>query len=814
MTGPAKLKSPFQAVHVKELAYFLVVVAASLIIGLLIPDDWGSLAVALVVSALGAVALVPAWFRLQAWRADRTLAASRARADRIGPPRSNRPYQVPRELPPAPSGFVGRDEELEKLHQGIAGTRAGGPYIAVICGEPGIGKSALAITAAHRGATLFSGGQLFIRMRAASGRPTSVNRVLEHFVASLKEPNDLPPAADALHSRYLALAKTYSVLFVLDDMAPEFDISSLLPMSPQSAVLVTCRTDPAWPGIGYERIPLVPLRPNDAVAMLRKAVGAETVSADSDEAAASSERDSPDDQPYLVELAGLCGREPLALRAAGTALADRPNWDISLLAEQARSRFRPASSAASRSGIFDAAYALLTTDEQKALRVLGVLRVGNVAPWMIAVALGIIENKGERLAARLAEAGLIERYNPGSGTPSYWAEDPVLDYARRRAGSEDHPDDVLRWRESVSREQRRRRTAQGDHRFGSLDELLKHYGGFTQAIDAVRHAMSLAREQQSRLAEANACAALADLYTDLGDVVTAEDLAQQAIALAGKAADDRSKARSYRCLTRIQRRRGRFDAAIKDANNAMACALNTDDRPEQVRILVEKAVVVSLQGRAHEADQIAAEAVTICSSLDSAASSLEVAVKWCQGRIWLHAGRYDAAAKILREDKEIADRLGEKRLGGWIDHTSASVQAALHDWTAAERHAVAGMDAFTELQHRYGVAHCRHRLGEIRLKSDRLDDAIRLLCDSLESFHNCEDIWIESEVSLDLADAYLRSGRIQDAIQMQRVARRDYRQMGSSSLNRRTTTLFARTLLARVLPHHGRNPEGARPGVA
>jgi tetratricopeptide (TPR) repeat protein len=151
---------------------------------------------------------------------------------------------------------------------------------------------------------------------------------------------------------------------------------------------------------------------------------------------------------------------------------------------------------------------------------------------------------------------------------------------------------------------------------------------------------------------------------------------------------------------------------------------------------------------------------------------------------------------------------------GWIDHTSAGVSLAVRDWVAAEHHAIAGMDIFTELQHQYGVAHCRHRLGKIRLQRDRFDDAIRLLRDSLESFHNCEDIWIESEVSLDLADAYLRSGRIQDAIQMQRVARRDYRQMGSSSLNRRTAELFARTLLAAILPRHKRDPEGARPGTA
>jgi tetratricopeptide (TPR) repeat protein len=819
MTGPARLKTPARVIGVRELSYFLIIVAISLIVGLLIPDGRASLAVALAVSTLGAVALVVGWFRLLAYRAGRPMATSRELAERTVPPRSSRAYQVPRELPPAPSGFVGRDEELGRLRQGIAGTRDGGTYVAVIYGEPGIGKSALAITAAHQGAAYFPGGQVFVQMRAAGTRPPSVKRVLEHFVASLKGPEDLPPAASELQSRYLELANQYSVLLVLDDLAPEFDISALLPVGTHGAVLITCRTDPAWPGVGYERIRLSPLRPNDAVDMLRKTVAAETAAADpAEEAAASAGRDSPADQPYFVELARRCGREPLALQAAGTALADRPDWGISLLAERARSRFRSAGNAVPRRGIFDAAYALLTTDEQKALRVLGVLQKGDLAPWMIAAALGIAENRrdqeGERLATRLAGAGLIERYNPGSGTPWYWVEDPVREYARMRADLEDDPTEVQGWRESVIREQGWR-NAQPDQRFGGLDDLLKQYAGFTPAIDAVRQAMSLAREQESRQAEAHACAALADLYTDLGDVVTAEDLARQAITLAGDGVDEQSEARAHRCLTRLDRRRGRFGAAIGHANTGMACALRAEDGPELVRILVEKAVVVSLQGHAREAGQIAAEALTRCGSLDSAdARSLEVAVKWCQGRIWLHAGRYSAAAGILREDRELAQELGEKRMVGWIDHTSAGVSLAVRDWVAAEHQAIAGMDNFTELQHQYGVAHCRHRLGKIRLKRDRFDDAIRLLRDSLESFHNCEDIWIESEVSLDLADAYLRSGRIQDAIQMQRVARRDYRQMGSSSLNRRTAELFARTLLAAILPRHKRDPEGARPGTA
>ena len=435
------------------------------------------------------------------------------------------------------------------------------------------------------------------------------------------------------------------------------------------------------------------------------------------------------------------------------------------------------------------------------------LQKPDFAPWVIAAALETTEEKGGRLASRLTDAGLIERYNPGSGTPSYRAEESILRYARLRANAEENPTDMLRWHQLFKMEQYRRLSGHPDSKVDSLDALIRHYDDFTIAIEAVRNALSLARERGSRMGEASACAALAELYTDLGDLVAAEDVAQRAIEIG----DDLSRARSHRCLTRLERRRHRLALAIEHADAATACALRVHDLGEQVRILVEKAVVVALKGEPVQADEICAEALRICDTLNEAApGSLRVGVKWCQGRVWLHARRYDAASLVLQDGKRMADELGEKRLAAWIDHTSASVALAVRDWTAAEQHAITGMDAFTALRHRYGMAHCQHRLGQISLERGRISDAIRLLRESLESFHNCGDVWVEREVSLDLADAYRRSGQIRESFQMQRAARRAYRQSGGHTQTRRAALLLIRTLLADV-PRRSHDPKDTRP---
>ena len=73
---------------------------------------------------------------------------------------------VPRQLPAAPGHFTGRQAELDVARRLVAGGRAGRQagtvVISAIDGMAGIGKTALAVHAAHRLAGRFPDGQLFI----------------------------------------------------------------------------------------------------------------------------------------------------------------------------------------------------------------------------------------------------------------------------------------------------------------------------------------------------------------------------------------------------------------------------------------------------------------------------------------------------------------------------------------------------------------------------------------------------------------------------------------------------------------------------
>jgi tetratricopeptide (TPR) repeat protein len=238
----------------------------------------------------------------------------------------------------------------------------------------------------------------------------------------------------------------------------------------------------------------------------------------------------------------------------------------------------------------------------------------------------------------------------------------------------------------------------------------------------------------------------------------------------------------------------------------MAHASHAEDRAEQVRILQEKAVVVSLRGATAEAEHISAEAQRLCESLGDAGRSLLPGVMWCRGTLLLHARHHDEAARVLRDGKRIAQDAGQERLGAWIDQVSARVALAAGDLAAGERYATAGMAVFIRLRNSYGTAHCQYRLGQIHLRRRRVDEAVWSLREALESFHNCDDTWMETEASLDLADAYRYRGQVQDAIRLQRIARRTYGQLGGRSRARQATWVLLRTLFTAVLRQ--------RPGAA
>ncbi|WP_160150221.1 NB-ARC domain-containing protein [Nonomuraea solani] len=701
----------------------------------------------------------------------------------------SRPYLVPRELPPAPRGFVGRLRELEWLADSVAARAAKGTTAIAIYGAPGIGKSALSITFAHHVADRFPDGQLYVHLWKASR--DSIDGLRAYVIRALAQPGEEVPGNEQdRERRYRELTRDKAALILLDDVPASLDLGALRPGGHKSVLIVTCRDDPGRPDVPARE--LGPLSEREAFDLLRAVMGSRRV-----------ERE----EKQLGELAGVCDGHPQALRVVVTAVAQRTDWTVDRITERARSLplVTPADGAppVRHEQAFDAVYVMLTSDEQKALRALRIFApLVPFSPRELAAALRVDDARGGRLAASLADAGLLELLTSGSGTPTCRARDIVVRYAAYRARAENDPEPgVLLAR--VKRLSRQKPPAAGEY---DMDLLLKKYGTFKRASEAVRGALAAAREKQDVSWEAAACIALAELNCDLGHLTAAEDHANRALTL-GEAG---GHARPLRCLARIEHRRHRFDAALEHVREAMRIAVAGEDRAEQVRILGEQAFVLALRdapGDRKEAAEVIETGDRLLRDLGTEGERLRAEFGWRKGNVAFYARDYRAALSALDEAKRQAAQHGQPWFGAWIDQTRARVALRTEAFEPGARHASEGLKSFTALHHRFGAAHCYYRLGEIYLAEGRAAEAGTALRQALESFRNCGDRWIEGGVALRLAAAYRLKGMKGEAVRLQHAAFLSYRRLDGWG---RTTRNAARALLRTVFTRRSRTRRSRR----
>ena len=342
---------------------------------------------------------------------------------------SQRP--APCQLPPEVADFTGRTEQVRQLGRLLASTGDGGAGAAVVvsavAGQAGIGKSALAIHVAHQLRDWFPDGQLYVNLGGAQQRPLPAALVLGRFLRALGvDGAAIPPDGEEREALYRAWLADRRVLVVLDNAASEAQVRPLLPGTPGCGVLVTSRARLA--GLeGARLVHLDVLEEAQALELLGRIVGAERVAAEPEAAA---------------EIVGFCGRLPLAIRVAGARLATRPGWPLARLAEllaDARRRLdQLAVGDLEVRASLALSYQALSVEQQRALRRLGLLEVGDFSAWLAGPLLGIGHDQAEELVEGLADAQLLElaAVDPAGGS-RYRFHDLVRLYARERSAAED-----------------------------------------------------------------------------------------------------------------------------------------------------------------------------------------------------------------------------------------------------------------------------------------------------------------------------------------------------------------------------------------
>ncbi|WP_371619446.1 BTAD domain-containing putative transcriptional regulator [Streptomyces sp. NBC_00454] len=299
----------------------------------------------------------------------------------------------PAQLPPAVRGFVGRDQDLAALVEGVGAEEP----VWLVSGSGGVGKSALAVHAAHRLARAYPDGQLYVDLRGTLGPPVAPGEAIGGFLRALGTPDaDVPEGLDARTARLRSALGGRRMLLVLDDALDETQIRPLLPGNPDCAVVITSRNRLAGL-VGPNRIDLGVLCDSAAVELLARTAGTDRVAAEPAAAA---------------ELVRLCGNLPLAVRIAGARLATRRHWGLGALVDRLADERRRLDEL--RAGdlevrsCFHLSYRALDPQARTAFARLGLLGVPDFAGWVLALLLDVPERVAEEICERLVDSQLLE----------------------------------------------------------------------------------------------------------------------------------------------------------------------------------------------------------------------------------------------------------------------------------------------------------------------------------------------------------------------------------------------------------------------
>ena len=173
-------------------------------------------------------------------------------------------------LPSRPGGFTGRDAEFSE----IAAAAAAGHRAVWVSGAPGVGKTGLAVEAAHRLRDRYPDGQLLVRLNGFTPNVPAVT-IGDALTRLLQELGVPPEQIPASVGRKVTLYQTElygtRTLIVLDNAASADQVRPLLPEAPDCFAVVTSRRV-GEPDTG-EQVRLTPLPPDDANALFRTLTG-------------------------------------------------------------------------------------------------------------------------------------------------------------------------------------------------------------------------------------------------------------------------------------------------------------------------------------------------------------------------------------------------------------------------------------------------------------------------------------------------------------------------------------------------------------
>lgn len=617
-------------------------------------------------------------------------------------------------LPRDTAAFIGRDTELQALTAAVArySETSNTIPIHVIDGMPGVGKTALAIHAAHRLAKYFPDGQLWVDLHAHSANQGPVepsDQLFRLLSADGMAPEQVPATLDERAARWRARMAGRRIILIMDDADSLDQVEHLLPGAAGCLVLITSRHRLIGLGARHGAVPLSlgTLPPDEAAGLFARLAGRERTGA-------------------VDELVRLCGYLPLAISLLATKLKLEPLWTVEdRLADMAATRDRLSHLEARDIAVaaaFDLSYCDLPSAPQRFFRRLGLHPGVDIDVYAAAALDGISVAEARRHLDSLYQDHLLDQ--PAWGR--YRMHDLVAEYTRALVDEESVGCDeaVARlldyYQYAAGRADRHISTRLQD--LGAEPETaVPQFRGLDDAMSWMRTelpnllacvAYAGQRELDARVVSLAAVLA-AFLRRRCGSWQQAISLHQSAAAAAQRIGDPHARAVALLHASAHLRRTGDYALVMQALNEVLTIQRDLDDGIGLADVFSELGTTYRLTSNFRAAKAAFDRALISYRALGDDAGEAAVLTDLAVV-LWLTED-YTRAQKVLHRALKIYDRRGD-RLGratalfnlGVVRRLTSNYPGALEVLDEA-------LATYVALEHRLGEANTRHNLGLVRI---------------------------------------------------------------------------------------------------
>ncbi|MEU7908338.1 BTAD domain-containing putative transcriptional regulator [Actinoplanes sp. NPDC049118] len=668
---------------------------------------------------------------------------------------------VPRQLPPSIADFTGRSTQLADVRSAVTGAGDYAMPVVAISGPGGVGKSSLAVRAAHELAGEFPDGQLYADLRS-SDVDEGVTRQLARFLRALGVPGtSVPDDRDERIEMYRTELADRRMLVVLDDATDEEQVLSLLPGSPTCAVIVTSRT--RLSGLpGAHRIAVDILDTGQSLDLITELIGVQRAAAEPEACA---------------ELVQLCAGLPLALRIAGARLTSRPHWRVADLVRRLADVTHRLDEFAHKGLELRSNIALtyrgLTEPARRLFRLAALIHAPDFPGWAAAALLDSTLHQAEDLLESLVEAEVLTAATiTGEHPPRFRFHDLIRVFGLEQAAEEESPAEQ---RAALARylggwlslsDEAHRREYGGEYTVlhGTAERWLPPDGEQPEPIgdslswwERERRGLVPAIRQAAADGLDEACWDLSltsvTLFEARGYYDDWAETATLAAGVTGQAGNARGLAAANYALGTYAMAQKRLDDALVSFTAALDTFTEIADVHGQA--LVQRNIAFISRLRGDTRDSATRYALALAGMRTAGDRMGEAHILSSLARLRIDDGDSRAARAMLDEALQICVEAKCVRVEAQVTFRLAELHLGCDDLDEARRALHHTLRAVRDLDDKVGEAYTLQALGSLRYREGRLEAAHTSLSHAIGLAQEIGDRWLEGQALFALGEVTL-----------------------------------------------------------